>query len=402
MRVGAFTRRKGGVRRAPFLVDTSIDMRGHAFLTSSAANESAQESDRIAASFFTHYLLSGLRGAADANQDRRVTLQEAFQFASAETLARTERTQGGPQHAAYEFELTGTGDMVVTDVRGTQAGLVLTPELAGRITVREQGGALVAELRKPAGNTVELGLEPGTYQIAMEQEATRMEALVALASGQRADLRKLAFTPGAPREVAVARGDGPGAPVETVAVAAAPAAHTQTPVKLGFIPRDADATTDVTVLSFGLLADRAARLRGLQLSIGYNQTDEAMNGRPAHRGGQPGARELARGAAVGRREPGRGRRSRRSARRFRQRRPRRHARAPAERRDQPRRRRSARRPDRRRSSTVPAPPGAFSSRGDQHRRTRRRDAAGPGQRRRRDARVPARRRQRGGAARASG
>ena len=91
----------------------------------------AQESDRIAASFFTYYLVSGLRGAADSNRDRRVTLQEAFQFASQETLARTERTQGGPQHAAYEFDLTGTGDMVVTDVRTTQAGLVLTPELTG-------------------------------------------------------------------------------------------------------------------------------------------------------------------------------------------------------------------------------------------------------------------------------
>jgi hypothetical protein len=273
---GAFTRRKGGVRRAPFLVDTSIDMRGHAFLTSSAANESAQESDRISASFFTHYLLSGLRGAADSNQDRRVTLQEAFQFASAETLARTERTQGGPQHAAYEFELTGTGDMVVTDVRGTQAGLVLTPELAGRITVREQGGALVAELRKPAGNTVELGLEPGTYMVTMEQEAAHLEAQVALTSGQRADLLKLAFVRGAPREVAMARGDVGGAPVETVV--ATPAAHTQTAVKLGLIPRDVDATTDVTAFSFGFLADRAARVRGLQLSLGYNQTDEALNG----------------------------------------------------------------------------------------------------------------------------
>jgi hypothetical protein len=276
---GAFTRRKGGVRRAPFLVDTSIDMRGHAFLTSSAANESAQESDRIAASFFTHYLLSGLRGAADANQDRRVTLQEAFQFASAETLARTERTQGGPQHAAYEFELTGTGDMVVTDVRGTQAGLVLTPELAGRITVREQGGALVAELRKTAGNTVELGLEPGTYLIAMEQEAAHLEAQVALTSGQRADLRKLAFAQSAPREIAMARGGVPGAPAETVgAQPASLTPHKQMPVKLGLIPREDDATIDVTAFSFGFLADRAARLRGLQLSIGYNQTDEVMNG----------------------------------------------------------------------------------------------------------------------------
>ena len=204
---GAFTRHKGGARRAPFLLDASSDTHGHAFLTSSAANEVAQESDRIAASFFTYYLVSGLRGAADANRDRRVTLQEAFQFASQETLARTERTQGGPQHAAYEFDLTGTGDMVVTDVRTTQAGLVLTPELNGRISVREAGGALIAELRKPAGSSVELGLEAGSYVVAVESGGAVKEAQLTLAAGEHLALGGAAFHPGAPLEVAVARGD---------------------------------------------------------------------------------------------------------------------------------------------------------------------------------------------------
>src|SRR5262245_31847767 len=53
---GAFTRLKGGRARPPFLVDASAAMRGHAFLTSSSETESAQESDRIRASYFTHYL----------------------------------------------------------------------------------------------------------------------------------------------------------------------------------------------------------------------------------------------------------------------------------------------------------------------------------------------------------
>ena len=211
---GAFTRHKGGARRAPFLLDASIDTHGHAFLTSSAANEVAQESDRIAASFFTYYLVSGLRGAADANRDRRVTLQEAFQFASQETLARTERTQGGPQHAAYEFDLTGTGDMVVTDVRTTQSGLVLTPELSGRISVREAGGALIAELRKPAGSSVELGLEAGSYVVAVESGGAVKEAQLTLAAGEHLALGGVAFHPGAPLEVAVARG-GDDAPITT-------------------------------------------------------------------------------------------------------------------------------------------------------------------------------------------
>ena len=281
---GAFTRHKGGARRTPFLLDASIDTHGHAFLTSSAANEVAQESDRIAASFFTYYLVSGLRGAADSNRDRRVTLQEAFQFASQETLARTERTQGGPQHAAYEFDLTGTGDMVVTDVRTTQAGLVLTPELNGRISVREAGGALIAELRKPAGSSVELGLEAGSYVVAVESGGAVKEAQLTLAAGEHLALGGVAFHPGAPLEVAVARGGEdepsttPSAPATIVAAPAAGPAHETTSFKAGFIPRSVDGRTDVEGFSFGFIADRAASLRGLQLSLGYNQVDGNLRG----------------------------------------------------------------------------------------------------------------------------
>ena len=90
---GAFTRIKGGRARPPFLVDESSSMRGHAFLTSSAATEVAQESDRIRASYFTHYLLSGFRGAADASGDGRVTLSEAYEFAFRETVGRTVDTK---------------------------------------------------------------------------------------------------------------------------------------------------------------------------------------------------------------------------------------------------------------------------------------------------------------------
>ena len=280
---GAFTRHKGGARRAPFMLDASIDTHGHAFLTSSAANEVAQESDRIAASFFTYFLVSGLRGAADSNRDRRVTLQEAFQFASQETLARTEHTQGGPQHAAYEFDLTGTGDMVVTDVRTTQAGLVLTPELSGRISVREAGGALIAELRKPAGSSVELGLEAGSYVVAVENGGAVKEAQLTLAAGEHLALGGVAFHPGAPLEVAVARGgdDAPsttpsGAP--TVEATGGAPAHETTSFKLGFIPRSMDGRTDVVGFSYGFIADRAASLRGAQLSLGYNQIDSAFRG----------------------------------------------------------------------------------------------------------------------------
>jgi uncharacterized caspase-like protein len=86
---GAMARQKGGVRRPAFLVDASASVRGHAILTSSSEDEVSQESDRIGGSYFTHNLVSGLRGAADLSGDGRVTLNEAYQFAFNETLART-------------------------------------------------------------------------------------------------------------------------------------------------------------------------------------------------------------------------------------------------------------------------------------------------------------------------
>ena len=259
-------------------------MRGHAFLTSSAADERAQESDRISASYFTYYLVSGLRGAADMNQDRRVTLQEAYQFASQETLARTERSQAGPQHAAYEFDLAGTGDMVVTDVRGTQSGLVLTPELGGRITVREASGALVAELRKPAGNTIELGLDPGAYVVAMDSGSTIFQANVALTAGKHTPLAAAAFHAAGPRELAVARGDDgpaqPGGPAATATATAAapPAVGEPQTVKLVFVPTSSDKRADVHGFSFGFIANRSQRVHGFQLGLVWAQTDVDLCG----------------------------------------------------------------------------------------------------------------------------
>jgi len=295
---GAFTRRKGGVRRAPFLLDGSADTKGHAYLTSSAINEVAQESDRIGASFFTHYLVSGLRGAADINRDRRVTLQEAFQFAAQETLARTEKTRGGPQHAAYEFDLVGTSELVVTDVRSTQATLALAPELAGRIGVRDGAGNLVVELRKVGGHGIELGLEAGPYLVTMDGGGTTsFEANVTLALGQRAELARLAFHPGRPLELVATRGDGPGAgnpdalpgvaaaatppaaPPGTAPIAAGRTPLRSTPVHLSLVPMPGDGELDVHNLSFGFIADRVGGLSsGLQLSLGANLADQHMYG----------------------------------------------------------------------------------------------------------------------------
>ncbi|MFC1572318.1 caspase domain-containing protein [Candidatus Eisenbacteria bacterium] len=207
---GAITRIKGGQRRQAFLVDDSSDMTGYAFLTSSSADEVAQESDQIGSSFFTHYLLSGMRGAADVSSDGKVSLTEAYEFAFHETLASTTETRGGAQHPAYEFNLTGTGDVVMTDLRETSAGLLLTEELSGRFFVRNADRQLVAELFKPKGRAVELGLEPGKYTVYLAQEEELLLGSSMLRTGDRVVLRPADFQ-SVEREPATVRGTRPGA-----------------------------------------------------------------------------------------------------------------------------------------------------------------------------------------------
>jgi hypothetical protein len=182
---GAITRLKGGTRRPPFLADESSNMRGHAFLTSSSEDEAAQESESLGGSFFTHYLTSGLRGAADTSGEGKVTLNEAYQFAFHETLGGTSETRGGAQHPAYDIQLSGTGDVVMTDVRQTSAGLVLSEDLTGRCFVRNSEDQLVVELHKPRGRSVELGLEPGSYRIHCNLESGGMVTTAEVAEGAR-------------------------------------------------------------------------------------------------------------------------------------------------------------------------------------------------------------------------
>jgi len=119
---GKLVSMKGG-RRGPgfdIRVTDEIDSSGYAIVTSSADDELSQESAEIRGAFFTHYLVSALRGAGDESGDGKVTLGEAYRYAYDRTLARTSVTIGGSQHPMYDFKLSGKGGVVLTytDKRG--------------------------------------------------------------------------------------------------------------------------------------------------------------------------------------------------------------------------------------------------------------------------------------------
>ncbi len=203
---GAFTRIKGGKFRPPFILDSSFNMKGDAFMTSSSSNEASQESDAIKGSFFTYYLVSGLRGAADMIQDGRITLNEAYQYAYNETLARTEKTLGGTQHPNYDIQMTGTGDVVITDIKIRTSGLLIEKKIAGKIYIRNSDNVLIAELQKSYGREMEVALPEGKYSLLSQIDNKVFEAQIRVSPGERFLLAQNDMKQGGIEET-VTRGD---------------------------------------------------------------------------------------------------------------------------------------------------------------------------------------------------
>ena len=186
---GNFIRAKGGTRQKSFLVDESSIVSGHAYLSSSSESEASQESDLIQSSFFTHALITGLRGAADSSGDNKVSLNELYYYAFNETLSQTEQSTIGTQHPSFDITLVGSGDLVLSDISTAESILVLNPDLQGKIYIRnEDTKILVSEIKKSAGNSIPLALPSGNYKVTMIQENQTLEANAKLKSGRSVSL----------------------------------------------------------------------------------------------------------------------------------------------------------------------------------------------------------------------
>jgi hypothetical protein len=203
---GSFTRMKGGTKMPPFLRDSSNRVEGFAYLSSSSADEDAQESDKLGASFFTYFFVAALRGAADRNHDGRITLSEAYQFSYEMTLGRTQNTLHGPQHPAYDMHLSGTGDVVLTDLRSTESSsLVLPGPVHGHLVIVDGNGRVAVELTKEAGDPLVLALPNDTYSVHVTNRSGELVAKIALDHDGRTELASDALHQASPEDT-VARG----------------------------------------------------------------------------------------------------------------------------------------------------------------------------------------------------
>jgi hypothetical protein len=173
-----------GASAAPaldFALPAEDRVQGTAFITSTAVGEAAQESASLGGSFFTHHLDIAIRGAGDADGDGLVTLAEAFRYTAARTLAGTAATLPGPQHATYEFKMSGRGDVVLADLRRADSRLALPPDPGAAYFLRGPMN-IMAEVPGEAA-VVTLALPAGRYAVERRSSEGRATASVTLERG---------------------------------------------------------------------------------------------------------------------------------------------------------------------------------------------------------------------------
>ncbi|WP_163990960.1 caspase family protein [Pyxidicoccus caerfyrddinensis] len=171
------------------------ELAGRVIITASAADESAQESDALAGSIFTHHLVAALRGAADVSGDGSVTLAEAYTYSYARTVESSLLSRAGTQHPSFHFDLQGKGDLVLSSPARATSLLTLAIDEPGDWTVSTlDGQPFLGHVRKGAGAAT-LALPAGSYLLTTRGEHTALVARVQVPDSGRAEVTRAQLRP---------------------------------------------------------------------------------------------------------------------------------------------------------------------------------------------------------------
>ncbi len=166
---------------------------GEVFLSSSRADELSLESRELGGSFFTHHLVSGLRGAADVDGDSQVSLEELYRHTADRTSSAAANTLYGSQTPAYDYRLVGHGDLMLSDLRqGTH--YVYVPGGFDRVLILEAEAELVAaESQVTTGQLI--ALPPGKYTLRGQRDGRWFRSSAEVQSDLSHFARTLDFVP---------------------------------------------------------------------------------------------------------------------------------------------------------------------------------------------------------------
>lgn len=186
---GAGFREKGGKQAEPFAIKMTdaLQSTGDAFISSSAENEAALESQEVLGSIFTHHFISGMRGVADSSGDRIVTLGEAYRYAYDQTVSRTTLLPAGAQHPTYDYNLTGQGELVMATLQRATSQLLLPQGFERAVVSDVLRDQVVAEV--PTSATREVALPAGQYGLRVYKSGQSYGGRVAIAEGTRREVK---------------------------------------------------------------------------------------------------------------------------------------------------------------------------------------------------------------------
>lgn len=221
------TRDKGFSADEPFAITaTNVPQAtGQVWLHASSDGEAAQESDELQGAIFTHAWLNGLRGAADANGDARVTLDESFAFAHSQTMIRSAKSSGVLQKPEAVVSLRETSPVVLTQTASHLATLSLPRGRDAHFLVYSSGAkSVLSELWSSPDRRMALKIPPGRYVVQRRIGSIGGVATIAIGAGEERKLEDREF---AASSLEVLARKGQGNPTEPDRPTAAPARETK-------------------------------------------------------------------------------------------------------------------------------------------------------------------------------
>lgn len=207
------TREKGFTADEPFAISAALvpQASGQVWLHASSDGEAAQESDELQGAIFTHAWINGLRGAADANGDARVTLDESFAFAHSQTLIRSAKSSGVLQKPEADVRLREGGPIVLTQTASKLATLSLPQARDVHFLVYSAGAkSVLSELWASPERRLSIRVPPGRYVVHRRSGAKGGLATIALGEGEQRALEERDFRSGS-LELLAKKGAAPDA-----------------------------------------------------------------------------------------------------------------------------------------------------------------------------------------------
>jgi hypothetical protein len=136
---------------------------GTVFLAATSDRAYAFESEQLQGSIFTHYLVEGLYGEADGDDDSFVTVDELYQYVFQKSRLATISPSGATQDPSFSSRLHGQGAVVVAQPRAKAGQIQLGPEVEGRVVIASTNGLGLMQIEKAAGKIQEVRLPASTY-----------------------------------------------------------------------------------------------------------------------------------------------------------------------------------------------------------------------------------------------